>query len=684
MRKTFLLLALLSLLGTSFGQPSMSIPQAPTKVGVYDKFELTFTLGDYSNPYDPEVIDVYADFTAPDGRTFRAIGFYYEDYNFQKEKGVEVASHQRDGDSWRVRFTPDLSGLWSYEVHAVDQKGESFSRGSFECQFKVSAKGFIRRANNQFLKREVVANGQREEHSFFPVGPNVAWYRSADYNKFRKPFGIYEYQDYINALSGNANYMRVWSCRYQYLSLNGPEHAIRENGLPKMYFDSTLNQKDAAELDYIVDYAAENNINLMLCMFSFGELRDDSEALEQSEKYGSMPSGWRYNPYHTILGLQKPEEFFSDPKAMRVTRNLVRYYIARWGYATNIVCWELFNEVANTFKDYPVQDNITEAVSNWHKDLATLIRSIDPHQHLLSTSVGSASNLPGILESVFDELDIVQDHLYKNIQKTLSKDQMSQGLFNKTNEMREAQPEKPFFMGEYGLKGSASGINNSTKDPKGIDLHNSLWSSLFSGSMGPASFWYWRELNQSGMYDRYKPVMVFSENLPILSGTFKSMTTGEVTGNSMVFPNNIVTYYLVNATEDTIIGWCQDTAFCYQSLRRLTDVVGKNAHFDNDGVFDSTGYVYTLDPEKRPAPSSFSNRIVLPIESQRSGTVYTVRWFDPETGRELRSEAAEAVVRKPWFRSRRIVIDFPASIRNILGRRVNNTFGDAVFMITKE
>ena len=28
---------------------------------------------------------------------------------------------------------------------------------------------------------------------------------------------------------------------------------------------------------------------------------------------------------------------------------------------------------------------------------------------------------------------------------------------------------------------------------------------------------------------------------------------------------------MINATEDTIYGWCQDTAFAYQSLRWLTD-----------------------------------------------------------------------------------------------------------------
>lgn len=179
-------------------------------------------------------------------------------------------------------------------------------------------------------------------------------------------------------------------------------------------------------------------------------------------------------------------------------------------------------------------------------------------------------------------------------------------------------------------------------------------------------------------------MMVFSNQLPVLSNTFTAATTGEVKGRGYDFPNNIETNYLVNATEDTLIGWCQDAAFGYKQLRQLTDSVGKDSNFVNDGVFDPEGYVYTLDPTKRPRPSSLSNRIVIPIQNQRPGTVYMVRWFDAETGRELRDEMAETIVRRAWFRGKRIVIDFPSSIRNIIGSRVNNNFGDAVFVITKE
>ena len=139
---------------------------------------------------------------------------------------------------------------------------------------------------------------------------------------------------------------------------------------------------------------------------------------------------------------------------------------------------------------------------------------------------------------------------------------------------------------------------------------------------------------------------------------------------------------MVNATEDTIIGWSQDTAFCYQSLRRLTDEIGNNGHFVDGGVFDPKGYVYTLDKAKRPKPSSKSNTIELPIENQQRKTSYKVRWFDSETGLEMLSEATTAVVRRKRFRNV-LEIQFPSSVRDVKKGEITNTFGDAVFMLIK-
>ena len=672
----------------AMGKPAVTKVTAPKSVGIFEKYEVSFQLGAYNNPYDPEVIDVYAVFSGPEGKTFRVNGFYYEDYRFTEKNKVEVASRQRAGDGWKIRFTPDAVGKWTYVIHAVDRTGSvevSSSAGvplGFDCQAKDKSEGFIRMANTRYLKRDRFANSRKQSHSFFPVGPNIAWYNCADnYSAYAQPYGVYDYHHYLDTLSGNANYMRIWINRYQFLSLYGPEHTEKRAGAPVMYFDNTLNQKDAAELDEIIDYAASKGVVVMPCIFNHRNFFCKSSVAKHHPSI--MPSDWINNPFHTVLGLSSNWDFFKDAGAKRIAKNLVRYIVARWGYATNLLAWELWNEVANMANGEKIPVQWQRNIVAWHSEMASYIRSLDPYGHPVSTSLGSVEGEDVLSPNVFDPLDFVQYHSYQNIQKAKSKEQVSHMLFKAFGKARQQYPSKPFFMGEFAFGQSKPESNYLVKDPYGIDLHNSLWSSLFSGSMGPASFWYWEILFRAKWCHHFKPVLTFSRELPLLSDAFEPATTATEEGSFLYFPNQLETYYLVNAAEDTLMGWSQDTAFAYQSLRRLTDRVGKNSHFDPGDVFDAKGYVYTLDPSKRPRPSGRDNRITFRITAQPVGTRYQVRWFDSETGKELVSEATEAVVRRRWFTGRRLTIEFPSSIRDTSHGVVNDTYGDAVFVLTR-
>jgi hypothetical protein len=681
MKKTFVITILLGLITLVHAQPKINGLTFPSTVNLFDLYEITFQLGSYANPYDPDVIDVYAEFTAPDGQVSKVNGFYYEGYRFEQYKGYEKSQPDSRGNGWKVRFTPNQEGVWHFTLHATDKKGvvrlNSYGNTdlSFNCKAVENTCGFISKANTRYLKREVVANGKRQSHSFFPIGPNVAWYTCKSYYNFATPYGIYEYERRIDSLAGRANYMRIWLNRTQYLSLYGYEYTQTVGGNPPLYFDNTLNQKDAAELDHIIQYAAQNGIAIMPCIFTYGDFKADQKhdgALDKN------PADWRVNPYNTVLGLKTPTDFFTDKKAQRIARNLVRYIIARWGYATNIVAWELWNEISNMDLDKQAYGKYCDVVTRWHDDMARYVRSNDPFHHLVTTSIGYDSE--GMLfNRIYSNLDIVQDHHYANVQKAKSKEQISHLLYLTSLKAHKAYPDKSFFIGEFGFGGSSS-QKYLAKDPHGIDLHNTLWSTLFSGTMGSASFWEWTALEKCGTHKVFEPVHTFSKNLPIPSETFNPRTTGEiskVTKNKLVFPNSLETYYMINATEDTLYGWSQDTIFTDQSLRRLTDKVGSNGHFKDDGVEDAKGYVYTLNVNKRPRPSSRSNTITLPIVQQPDGTVYNIRWYDSETGWELTSERTTATVK-----GKALTIEFPSSIRDLRKRSINNTFGDAVFVIT--
>ena len=681
MKKAFVFAFLLGVITLGHAQPKIKNLTFSSSVKLFDLYEITFQLGTYANPYDPAVIDVYAEFTAPDGRISKVNGFYYEGYHFEKHNGYEKSYLDSRNSCWKVRFTPTQVGTWKFTLHAIDKQGRltmSSYGGTtfvFTCKTVDNAKGFITKANTRYLKRDIVANGKRQSHSFFPIGPNVAWYVCKEYYNYASPYGIYEYERRIDSLAGNANYIRVFLDRPQSLSLYGPEHTQMKNGEPTVYFNNTINQKDAGELDHIIQYAAQNDINVMLCIFNYINLKADPAHDNSLDK---DQDDWRINPYHTVLGLKKTDDFFTDAEAIRISQNHVRYIVARWGYATNLVAWELWNEVNNMDFDMNALDRYRNSVCRWHKDMADLIHNNDPFGHLVSTSLGSKDPDNYLYDHVFNSQDLVLYHRYFSVLEAKSKQQPAYQLHLQSANTRKIYPSLPFYVGEFGF-GSLTTANYLANDPYGCDHHNTLWSSLFSGMMGPASFWNWTVLDKGKSHDIFKPVLNFCKQLPIPSETFTPYTTGEPKKFSIVFPNGIETYYMVNAAEDTLYGWSQDTAFTYQALRRLTDRVNAKSHFEEGAVFDPQGYVYTLNDKKKPRPSSRSNVISIPIEKQPAGTRYVVRWYDTETGKEIRSEATEAVVK-----NHALTFEFPSSIRDVRKKTISNTFGDAVFVITRE
>ena len=671
MKKLIILLSLIAPFIMGYGQPKISKLSYPTNVNAFDLYEISFSLGKYSNPYDPKTIDVYAEFTGPDNRVCRVNGFYYESYSFNKVKKREEVVPGHD-TGWRIRFTPDKVGTWSFVIHAVDSKGSVQSPNqpvTFRCDAVDAADGFISVANKRYMKRNAMKNGLPKESPFFPIGFNVAWY---DYETSKEnPKGVYEYERIIDAIAGSANYMRIWLNRYQCLNLYGPEYTQKQGGKPVVYFDSSINQKDAAELDHIISYAAQHGINITPCIFSYGDFCNKSKD----------SSKWDNNPFHTILGLNSWTSFFTNNDAKRISRNLIRYIVARWGYATNIVCWELWNEVDNIPNESLSKTQFNKHIIDWHNEMVSYIQSIDPYKHPISTSCASSKTTDDLFQKLYASLDIVLIHTYGNIQKAKSKEEQSFNLLQKSNDAHTLYPDKPCFIEEFGFGQSTSKVKYKDKDPKGIDTHNCLWSSLFANTTGSASFWYWDHLDKQGLLRIYEPIMNYCKNLPLLSDSFRPYNTAKISKNSAIYPNGIQTYYLSNAAEDSLYGWCQDTTFSYQALRRLADKKITNGHFDATGKYDANAYVYTLDAKKKPSPSSQSNTIILPISNQPVGAVYNIKWFDGETGNEIVLERTNASVKYDLRHGKHLSFDFPSSIRDLKKQTINNTLCDAAFIV---
>lgn len=202
MKKTILLIIFFYGMARGvFCQPQFDSISFPNSVNLFDKFEFFVSLlNTYPNPYDPDSVSIQATIYSPGRKTYKVNAFYYEGYSFKSEYGVDSGQYINNSIGWKIRFTPDQVGTWIFTIQGKDTNGTSFlpNNGSkaylFTCNAINNADGFISKANKLFLKRDVVRNGQRQFQSYFPVGPNVAWYSSYPYDDYSQPLGIHYYE----------------------------------------------------------------------------------------------------------------------------------------------------------------------------------------------------------------------------------------------------------------------------------------------------------------------------------------------------------------------------------------------------------------------------------------------------------------------------------------------------------
>lgn len=101
--------------------------EAVTEPAAYELLEFEVDIvADYSNPFDQRDVALDATFVGPDGSGTTVPGFWDAD------------------DSWRIRFTPDTPGTWTYTIAVTDTAGTS---EPFEGSVAVAESDQIGRAH---------------------------------------------------------------------------------------------------------------------------------------------------------------------------------------------------------------------------------------------------------------------------------------------------------------------------------------------------------------------------------------------------------------------------------------------------------------------------------------------------------------------------------------------------------
>jgi len=206
-----------------------------------------------------------------------------------------------------------------------------------------------------------------------------------------------------------------------------------------------------------------------------------------------------------------------DPKspeyrqAVGDARKLIRYVVARWGYATSVAAWEYFNEQDPGLPTDP-----------FYAELGRYFHEIDAARHLRATSAWG----PSPKDWRHPELDVAQPHHYLRPEsKEGFKDEVAVVLQQTRFVRKNTPPNKPVLLAEFGLAENNWMLSPyMKKDQELVHFHNILWASGLSGAAGTAQFWWWEQLDQQDAYRHYKPLAAFLADVPFTTAGLRDLS----------------------------------------------------------------------------------------------------------------------------------------------------------------
>jgi len=519
------------------------------------------------DPYDPSQVVVDALITAPIGGVVQQPLFWmvpqerFEQQGYSSEQAANVPWERFravGAGTWCLRFAPSRLGTWrwSYRVRQGAAAARLVAGGTLQALAAGASSGGI----VQDAQGNLACMDQRP---FIPVGTNVAWPNEGGSAMFA------HYLDALSAVGGNA--VRVWLVHYY----GGTALEWSHNDMNAGYSGvGCFSQESAARVDRLLTLAENHHIKLLLSLWTFGDCSFD----------------WANNPYaHSAGGwLEEPGQFFTDARALTAQRNLLRYEVARWGAYPALWGWELWNEV----------DNCTgyneAAVGQWHVLMAHELHGLDTQHHPITTSYRFNPPLCACTGNAAPDLTLVQSHTYwPSLVSAIGHDCAAQSRFG-----------KPWFLGEYGMSDDPAAL---AADAQGWHVHDGLWGSLMSGSVGAGFSWWWDSyLEAHGLWPHFRGIALFTAH--------ESLTGLVPCSASADSPHTAV---LARASSTRLWAWARDLRAIHTSGRGLALKV------------------LAYGPEDGPRARTLS------VRGLHDGR-WLVTWWDPYDGTWMAAGAATA------------------------------------------
>jgi hypothetical protein len=458
---------LLSLLVNAQIQHSILINKT---VNQYEKAEWDIKLNTtFENPYDLNEITLDLIITSPSGEKLVQPCFF-------------VSGTSGNESLWKARFTPREKGKYSYRFELKKGSGEVSSSTINTFNANASkAKGFLNLNNLWTLKYD---NGTL----FRGIGENICWEsRDDDDSKYFKKLHEdkrFNYNYMLKKLAANGgNFFRTWMI---YWNLPVDWKKVQNNSR-YTNSDSYYNESGMKRMDEVVQLCDSLGIHMMLALESH---------------VGLMSSGWETSNYNLANGgsAKTPTEFFALPAARAQYKNKLRLMVARYGYSPSIGAWEFFNEVDNAMYNGGPDNQIpAEVVTDWHNEMSTFLKTIDPYNHIVTTSV-SHRDIPGMND--LKNIDINQRHIYKN----------TAGIPATILEYT-AKHNKPYIIGESGYEWDWSKDFNAIAPEMDNDFRRGLWLGLFSPTPVLPMSWWWEFFENRGMMSYFEIVKKVNDQM---------------------------------------------------------------------------------------------------------------------------------------------------------------------------
>jgi len=440
------------------------------EVQQYQKAEWNISLKTtFENPFDMNEISLDMVLTAPSGKKL-VLPCYFETGTSGNES------------LWKARFTPREKGKYSYRFELKKASAEVSSSPINTFNAKVSkAKGFLNLNNLWTLKYD---NGTL----FRGIGENICWEsRDDDDSKYFKKLHEdkrFNYNYMLEKLAANGgNFFRTWMI---YWNLPVDWKKVQNNSRYTNN-DSYYNESGMQRMDDLVQLCDSLGIHMMLALESHVSL---------------MGSGWETSNYNLANGgsAKTPTEFFALPAARAQYKNKLRLMVARYGYSPSIGAWEFFNEVDNAMYNGGPDNQIpAEVVTDWHNEMSTFLKTIDPYNHIVTTSV-SHRDIPGMND--LKNIDINQRHIYKNTAG------IPATILDYT-----AKHNKPYIIGESGFEWDWSKDFNAIAPEMDGDFRRGLWLGLFSPTPVLPMSWWWEFFENRGLMSYFEIVKKVNDQM---------------------------------------------------------------------------------------------------------------------------------------------------------------------------